>query len=73
MTNYQVILNYQREVTKMKTEAPGPLQALLNCLQIMAKKYRVSNKFMVRYFSNNKLNYEVMEIKGDKCANLSQK
>jgi len=58
MNKYEVILNYQGEITKMQTDAPTHYQSILNCLSIMAKKYGVKKRSMVNYFNSERLNCE---------------
>jgi hypothetical protein len=63
MTDFDCAFNYQRETIKMKTSAPDESAALLNCLSILAKRYRVTKKRLENYFSGDKDNYEIHEVK----------
>jgi hypothetical protein len=65
MTDYICSFNFQRETTRMKTSAPDREGALLNCLSILAKRYRVTKKRMKDYFSGDKDNYEIREVKNE--------
>jgi hypothetical protein len=62
MNKYKVILNYQREITEMETEAATHYQAIMNCLSSMAKKYGIKKRTMITYFTADKLNCEVKNI-----------
>lgn len=59
MNNYLVKLCYQGEITEWNTEAKSHYTALLKCLAPAARKYGVSKRSMIRYFTAERLNHEV--------------
>jgi hypothetical protein len=62
MNKYRVIFNYSGEINEMTTDAADSLHAILKCMPVMARKYGVNKKSMIRYFTSEKLNCEAKAI-----------
>jgi hypothetical protein len=62
VNKYEVTFNYQGEISRMKMEASDNYHAILKCLPVMARKYGVNKKSMIRYFTSDKLNCEAKAI-----------